>query len=249
MTNIILLCVLDSHSGAVEQPHVQPQLNQAASPSQTLSQNIPELWRNPQGSSSPTLSKRKCRVWVVLEASSAGQLCCTQRKLQHALHSPETTPLLCMCSKRFPRQELLPVLLLLSSVRWVRSSTESLHLIPLWQKKSCKMYRLSIMGRKCKRKEICEWEKASVSSLADSEVMSNLLRSLFYKSEDLCVVSLSMSANTFCVWAHCLQSKHHLQQCLFHQASYFQHKISYSLVSLNTVFCTLWYKPWVCSRG
>lgn len=30
------------------------------------------------------------------------------------------------------------------------------------------------MGRKCKRKEVCEWEKASVSSLADLEVMSNL---------------------------------------------------------------------------
>ena len=57
------------------------------------------------------------------------------------------------------------------------------------------------MERKCKRKEVCEWEKASVSSL--TEVVSNLLWSCFPKSEDLHVVrhriSLSMSANVFCI--------------------------------------------------
>lgn len=37
------LCILDSCPPVVEQPPVQPQLSQAASPSQTLSQNIPEL--------------------------------------------------------------------------------------------------------------------------------------------------------------------------------------------------------------
>lgn len=80
------------------------------------------------------------------------------------------------------------------------------------------------MGRKCKRKEVCEWEKASVSSWADLEVMSNLLRSGFYRSKGLCVVSLSMSANTLCIWTHCFESKHHLPHCLFHQALYFQQK-------------------------
>lgn len=77
-------------------------LSQAAAPSQTLSQNVPELG-GPTGILSPALSQRQCRV--------GGSGSCTQRKLQHGLHSPETAPVLCVCRERFPRQELLPVLL------------------------------------------------------------------------------------------------------------------------------------------
>lgn len=82
------LCVLDSRSVVFEQPHVQPQLSQAASPSQTLSQNIPD----PTG-----ILKSNSKGKAVQSIGGSGsQHCCTQRKLQHALYSPETAPLLCV---------------------------------------------------------------------------------------------------------------------------------------------------------
>lgn len=217
-----------------EQLHVQPPAKPGCIPVTDTVTEYSWAGRDPRGSSSPNVSERQYRVLVALGASSAGQLCYTQRKLQHALHSPKAAPL---CSaKHFQGRSCYLCYSLLSSVRWVRSSVESLRLIPLWQRKSCKMYGLSIIGRKCKRKEVCEWEKVSVSSLADLEVMSNLLRSRVYKSEGLCVVSWSMCANTFCVWTHCLESKRHLQHCLFHQTPHFQQKISYYLGSLNTMY-------------
>lgn len=49
------------------------------------------------------------------------------------------------------------------------------------------------MERKCKRKEVCGSEKASVSSLADLETVSSLLRSCFPQSEDLHIVRHTIS--------------------------------------------------------
>lgn len=78
------LCILDSRSVVVEQPQVQPQLSQAASPSQTLSQNIPD----PTGIFIPALKwKAECWIWepAVLHPKEAATCPAQPRNCSSAL--------------------------------------------------------------------------------------------------------------------------------------------------------------------